>query len=217
MTLPVDAGENGEVLVTDGNGNTSWVAPEVITSGLRQEVFGVLGTATDSAQMSTVFGKLAKIETEDITDINTKLSIFDVVTDPFGAISKAVFNVQIAFNNGVEFLQDIVLAGRIKHTDQDTAGIAVIKAGTTEVEIEFDRPYEVTPIVNLTANNNAASGFVKNATESGFTVAVEATPSADVQFTWSAVLIENPRISESGVTPTPTATPSPTLTPTPTP
>ena len=209
MTLPTDAGQNGDILTTDGNGNTSWVNRSSITAPLRQEVFDVIGTATDSAQQSTIFGRLAKIETQDIADINTKLSVFTVFTDPVTLLKSLVFNVQTTFEQGITVLQDIVLAGRIKHTDQDTAGIAVIKSGDRQVHITFDRPYVTAPIINITSQGQKAEGYVKDVTENGFTVSVDASTSADLRFSWSAVLIQNPRVSES--------TSSAVMTPTPTP
>ncbi len=209
MTLPTDAGQDGDILTTDGAGNTSWVNRSSITAPLRQEVFDVIGSATDSAQQSTIFGRLAKIETQDIADINTKLSVFTVFTDPVTLLKSLVFNVQTTFEQGITVLQDIVLAGRIKHTDQDTAGIAVIKSGDRQVHITFDRPYVTAPIINITSQGQKAEGYVKDITENGFTVSVDSSASADLRFSWSAVLIQNPRVSES--------TSSAVMTPTPTP
>ncbi|MGE5042114.1 MAG: hypothetical protein ACM3IJ_04395, partial [Candidatus Levyibacteriota bacterium] len=209
MTLPTDAGQNGQVMTTDGNGNTAWVDPSVVTASLRQEIFNILGASTDTPDKSTIFGRLAKIQDQDIVGINDKLSVFSVMADPVTLVKSAAFNVQTTFNNGIQVLSDIVLAGRIKHTDQDTAGIAVIKSGFQEVHVTFDRPYSTAPIINITSQGQSAQGFVKDVTTDGFTVAVPASASADLQFSWNAVLIQNPRVSES--------TSSAQLSPTPTP
>ncbi len=125
--------------------------------------------------------------------------------------------------NGQSILNGIVTFGgqAIFNTppvfNQDTAGFAVIKAGSKKVEIVFENPYIAQPVVNtsvsfedsddITKNmtdqeaddffNQDIKSVVTNKTQRGFTIRINKTANKDIRFSWTALQVKDARVFES--------------------
>lgn len=124
------------------------------------------------------------------------------------------------FPETITFKKPIVL-------NRDAAGFAVIKKGAKSVSIVFDTPYEKRPIVNVTLSGILSvslegsdpetladfheveekfsreyfSGNVRylivDRSERGFTLLLNTEAPEDIEFAWSATLVEEARVSRS--------------------
>lgn len=73
--------------------------------------------------------------------------------------------------------------------DADAAGTVIIPAGETEVEITFENPYPVAPIVTVSPNQKLeASFYVTDVTENGFILNIDPSTDEDVEFSWHAIV-----------------------------
>jgi hypothetical protein len=83
---------------------------------------------------------------------------------------------------------DTYFKGHI-YQNKDAAGVVVIPAGATSTAITYAHAYKGAPVVTtsmLGLNENVTYGIVKNAKE-GFTLAISATTTQDISFSWNAV------------------------------
>jgi len=109
--------------------------------------------------------------------------------------------------NIVNILADAYFFGR-PYFNADTAGFAVITAGTQDVRVTFDQPYLETPIVSATLAVPATASMpafaVSEADGTGFTVSLGSAATTDVGFNWSALAVKGPHTFRSTPLPTPT-------------
>lgn len=99
-------------------------------------------------------------------------------------IEKTIFNNDIAFNGRTTF-------------NSDTGGYAVIHPGQQEVEVKFERPYETLPVVAVTIKNGQFAQYAyKELTPNGFKIVVAQPVAADIEFSWTALSISNPKVSQ---------------------
>jgi len=98
----------------------------------------------------------------------------------------------------------------------DTAGYAVIQKNTDRVDIVFDKEYLNPPIVIVDSNSNRGNYVytLANKTTKGFTVVLDKKAEEEIQMTWMALAVNNPKTFMSIL---PTPTPLPTVMPTPEP
>jgi hypothetical protein len=132
--------------------------------------------------------------------------------------SSTVFNRNVTFGNVVEFTTPPLF-------NKDTAGFAVIKAGSKKVEVVFENPYIAQPVVNAsisledsvnpatettpevvnTMTDEQVEEFfsqnieylITNKTEKGFVIRINKVITEDVLFSWSAFAVKDPKIFES--------------------
>ncbi|HUO75892.1 MAG TPA: hypothetical protein VMU12_03195, partial [Candidatus Paceibacterota bacterium] len=120
--------------------------------------------------------------------------------------------------SAVNFLADTVFFGR-PYFNADTAGFAVVTAGTRSVRVTFDEPYQEAPVVNVTlavtATASMPSYTVSETDTDGFTISLGADAVADTGFNWVALAVQSPHTFRSTPSPTPDS-PTPTI-PTPPP
>jgi hypothetical protein len=98
--------------------------------------------------------------------------------------------------------------------NNNTAGFAVIKAGSRKVEVTFDTAYIATPVVSTaisfesdeiddaTADELFTAGIqsiVMNKSANGFTILINKNAPRDIRFSWSALLIKDAKIFEGTV------------------
>jgi hypothetical protein len=134
-----------------------------------------------------------------------------------------IFGGQVVFNTPPLF-------------NKDTAGFAIIKAGSKNVDIVFENPYIAQPVVNtsisfedtddITKNmtdqdadqffNQDIKSLVTNKTINGFTIRINKTSDKEIRFSWNALAVQDPKVFESIIpgliidpTPTPTSDPDP--------
>ncbi len=127
---------------------------------------------------------------------------------------------------------DLDVTGRVSLEDKDAAGLAVIKAGDTQVTVTFNRAYSEVPVITATADNANIKFGIKNKSITGFTIYLAQPAASDEQLSWIALQVKNAQTFQSGVvagvstssatvsstpTPTPSAIPTPTPNPSATP
>jgi hypothetical protein len=112
-----------------------------------------------------------------------------------------------ALEDAIKFASDTIFFGRPYFTT-DTAGFAVVKAGSRRVEVIFDKDYLEQPIVNATVSLDgmsdtsqsaaAAEAFFTNdirylvtkKTLHGFTILLNKPAEQDTQFSWIAFAVK---------------------------
>jgi hypothetical protein len=129
-------------------------------------------------------------------DLSGHLSIAGLTTFAGGARVDTIGSLA----DQTALLNDAVLIGR-PYFNQDTAGFAVIKAGSREVEVVFDEPYPEQPVVEVSLSfegdeheaffeAQAPSFIVTRKTVQGFTILLNEPPTHDLHFTWMALAIQ---------------------------
>src|SRR5581483_10187296 len=130
-------------------------------------------------------------------------------------------SIQLAHNLNVNgdsvFFGNVAVKGELSISNQQ-AGIAVIPKGGKEVTITYDKPFIQAPLVQVTPQSPVGQYYVKDQTQTGFTIELTDITQTDVQFTWLTLTVEAPKTTTGlPVDATPTPTPSPSATPTATP
>ncbi len=197
--------------------------PKLVTSSTtltQQAIVNTSGLATGSAELDKLAVKNDSFF-YGIVQIFETLSTGNLVVNEF-----AKFLSDAIFNGSVEF------AGRATFNN-DTAGTAIIKEGSNEVEILFEKEYEQTPLVTISlsfddqltdqdkallpveeyqkriesqtkleneALNNDLKYIVARKTVHGFVIKVNKTAPVDLNFSWNALAIKDPKTSLSKIT-----------------
>jgi hypothetical protein len=121
------------------------------------------------------------------------------------------------FKNSVEFFGNVIFRGNVTFLgrpqfDKDTAGHALIKAGESEVRINFEREYERVPSVNVNINLTEEVNFDKiskfavyDLSTKGFKIKLSEATAFDLIFSWIALGVNGesfpePSIDISGTT-----------------
>ena len=136
---------------------------------------------------------------------------------------QVTFNGLTFFNGDVNFAKSITFSNSVEFTvpplfNSDTAGFAVIKSGSREVRVTFDNPYVSTPVVsaNITFDKEGSdsptnvsvintdtffsqgiSFIVKDKDKTGFTIIINKNAQEDINFSWIALAVKNPKVFES--------------------
>ncbi len=126
-------------------------------------------------------------------------------------IGEASFMNKVSFENVVEFKAPPMW-------NSDTAGFATVLAGAKKVEVIFDNPYIVQPIVNASISlednlenenenmteeeiNNFFNQDIKyvitNKTQNGFTININKESDKDIKFSWVALAVKDAKNFES--------------------
>jgi len=112
------------------------------------------------------------------------------------------------FLGNIIFHNDIILQGRPTF-NSDTAGFALIKKGSQNVNIIFDKEYSSIPVVtasiSLSTGNNATESAVLSNTSyviinrntKGFTIKLNNPAQEDTEFSWTALSVANAKTSVS--------------------
>ena len=198
---------------------------EAIKIGDYVTTSGEVGKAMKATKSGYAIGKA--LENWDPTSGKQTVMIFveqgyyhsDLVNNFTGSNT---FDGLTFFNSDVTFAKSITFAGTAEFTvpplfNSDTAGFAVIKAGSNRVDITFDKAYIATPVVNATMTfekqKNAdgtvtpfdtASFFsgdfkslIVDKDENGFSIAINKNATQDIRFSWTAFAVKNPKVFES--------------------
>ncbi len=172
------------------------------------------------ASSSAAFGRLASIEARldsqqgssnplDLTNLRSL-----ILDETLQVLGESDFRSPAYFKSITSFLQDVVFTGRPIYESEDMAGYAVIYTGEKSIRVTFDKPYNYTPVINLTPKDFVGSTYkVVDEDEMGFVIELSSVAIADTNFAWSATPVTTTRTrGERVVTPTPQA-PSPTVEP----
>jgi hypothetical protein len=168
--------------------------------------------------ITSLSDKVAGIATSSATATpsaeNKSLSMSDIVNNIFRNIAE--FFGKVIFHNDVAFL------GRPTF-NKDTAGFAIIKGDSNEVEVKFEKEYTNEPVVNVSLQIVGAvdiSGLptyaVADVNTKGFKIRMSRVAGMDLRFSWIALAVSDAKSTESVGTST-VVTPVVTSAPTPSP
>ncbi|MCX6757320.1 MAG: DUF5011 domain-containing protein [Candidatus Nomurabacteria bacterium] len=181
----------------------------------------VEGLQTDITNIQNIIDTLNSSETTQgvtLTDLGTRLTaVEDYISNL--SLTGAVFN-SLSVSGGASFAggltadtigsigdlltlsNDTKFIGR-PYFNKDTAGFAVVSAGSNEVEVTFDSAYLEQPIVNATItledSGNEQALFaddiryiVTDKSVNGFKILLNHNATSDIKFSWSAFAVTNP-------------------------
>ncbi len=171
---------------------------------------------------------------EDLTDFYADQSSQELALDNAEWITRAELNPFMTWGSNVltiigktifekptEFLAEVTFKARVTFSEPDKAGVAVLKAGSTTVTVNFEVPFKQTPVITLTPQNSFAKVTVKDVTPTGFVVFLAETQPSDTEVVWSTISVEQLKRTENTPTeaptqaqqqPTPSASPNPSPT-----
>lgn len=173
---------------TDATSSALVNAEEAI--GGRMGGLTVTGTATISGDLRVSGNSM----------IEGILNVIDTITTP-----RLIVGNWASFMGKVLFREDVEFAGRPTF-NTDTAGYVIIKAGSREASVHFDKPYEERPVVSASfviaptdvleqvASDGAVMAqsyqfAVKEVSEKGFTVVLNKPAEETVQLSWIALAV----------------------------
>ena len=176
-------------------------------------------TATDSAVLGSA---------------DTNLEVDSLIASKGITVSGlAKFMDGVTFNGAVSYLGDVFFE-RTPTFNNDTAGFAVIKEGSSEVRVDFAEEYIDIPVVSATPIWDADKPTVDTVKQlgayvlpkqeyivasidrKGFTIVLGEPAVTDLKFSWFALAVKGAR-TINGATPEPTVIPTPIPTETPMP
>lgn len=121
------------------------------------------------------------------------------------------------FHNVTTFFSDTIFKGRVAFEktpefSRDTAGVAIVTKGADKVLIEFDQEYASTPMVNANVNVKKEQSITQDKVEKalfeedikyvivdvstkGFTIQLNKPASDNLEFSWMAIAVLQPKVS----------------------
>jgi hypothetical protein len=163
---------------------------------------------TNEVSQGLVLNRVNLLE-RDVTTIKAELSNQqNTVNVTQGSVENNLFNQVTRFLSdiwvqGTAFIQNLIVKGtavfqgRVSFEDRDAAGIATITAGTTEVAINFAKPFGTVPVINVTGLDHTTPGFVKELSTTGFKINIAAPQTQNIRFNWTALDVKNAGTSVS--------------------
>lgn len=148
----------------------------------------------------------------------------EIATDSANVTELVTNRMNDVFKNLIEFFGNVIFHGDVSFLgrptfNKDTAGHALIKAGSNEVAVIFDKVYAQNPVV--TASVNLADSTLMDAippyaiydlSAKGFKIKLSKVTTFDVSFSWIALAAHEDVVSTSSVSTTPALlSPTPTL------
>jgi hypothetical protein len=108
----------------------------------------------------------------------------------FNQITTFVTDIVI---KGTAWIQDLVVKGttvfqgRVEFQDKDMAGVATMNVNTKEIEVKYIKPYNFTPVVNITSLGHRIVGNLKASNANGFVIEIENPANTNLKFNWTAI------------------------------
>lgn len=173
-----------------------------------------------------------------VSDINAEVRNDEVISAPtptatqsggqantesiVGMISKAIAKI---FTDSAEFFGKVIFRGDVNFAgtptfNKDTAGFAIIKSDSNEVEVKFEKEYADEPVVTISINiagdvniSDMPNYVVADVNTKGFKIRASRVMGMDVRYSWTAIAVDdaNQSISSGGVVNTPTQIATPTI------
>lgn len=113
------------------------------------------------------------------------------VAGPVKFLGTSIFYRLATFVDSVIFQSDVEIEGRLTQNN-DAAGFATIYKTQKKVKIEFDKPYEDTPVVTVNIKNGKFAQFAyDDLTKDGFTIILPEIATEDIEFAWTAVSVKD--------------------------
>jgi Chaperone of endosialidase/Collagen triple helix repeat (20 copies) len=174
---------------------------------IAQEVAGVIPNAvtTDSngylslnqnAILPVAVNAIKELDVK-VKDLENKVAISTVANTStnntstmFNQITTFVSDIVI---KGTAWIQDLVVKGstifqgRVEFQDKDIAGVATIQPNTKEIEVRYTKPYNFTPVVNITSLGHRIIGNLKSSNPSSFVIEIENSANNNLKFNWTAI------------------------------
>lgn len=118
-------------------------------------------------------------------DLENKISLDDGIVS---ILSQLVVKAKATFEGATTFLAGVVFKGPIT-VNSDTAGVAEIPVGATQVKISFSQAFEQAPQVYLSPNQEITGGYTLRAvTPTSFEITLNQPQSETKQIQWLAVM-----------------------------
>lgn len=188
------------------------------TDELTVKSLSIDGLATVSSTLRVKNNTLVEGVLNVIDTLTTKSLIVSKIADFFGLV---IFHDDVSFQGRPTF-------------NNDTAGLAIIKAGSDHVEVKFTKEYDEAPVVSANVVldqvtkspsqsdadqenrqkeleqkmlNNGISYLITRRTNRGFMIRLGKPMDHDITFSWTALSVEKPEVFENAsYTPFPTPT-----------
>jgi|GEM_PF-2514069 len=137
--------------------------------------------------------------------------------DDGGIISEGVAWLNDILDGFIEFSENIIFKKIVEFTanpyfNSDTVGFAVVKTGEREVRVDFDNVYQYVPSVNASITFGTEQEIDTDAfftedirfviidkDETGFTIVINKDAPFDVNFSWHAFAVKEPKVVEEEV------------------
>ncbi len=162
---------------------------------LQSEIATLLSQQSVSQNTAPVTQETTQVTTTVVTQppvlTDTEKAIiaaFDRTADALFIKAETTFESFVSFTRSVVFRANVTFAGRVIFEDEDMAGTAIIEAGASSVEVNFSRPYEVTPKIT-TSSNSFVSYRITGKSTYGFTIVLSEPSSSDISFDWIAIMV----------------------------
>jgi len=99
---------------------------------------------------------------------------------------------QISSLGGSKEFAQVLKTSKPIQVSKDTANVATIKAGNTNVEVNFSQKYSNTPVITATPSGEATLDqdfkfVITNISSSGFTISIRPKLENDIEFNWIAL------------------------------
>ncbi|MEK7228330.1 MAG: hypothetical protein AAB681_03175, partial [Patescibacteria group bacterium] len=202
------------------------------------------GTTSTNDILLTLGERVGSIESllaaNSFTALNSVATTTLAVTGDGMYSGQSTFSGLSFFNNQTNFDGLVTFGAGIELIvpplfNKDTAGFALIKKGDRRVEVKFNQPYALEPVVNTSMTfktddtiddvvadalfGEGVQSIVVNNNQTGFTILLNKKAPRDIRFSWTALAVKDPTLFESlieGLEITPTdLTPEPIPTPDP--
>ncbi len=106
---------------------------------------------------------------------------------------EGIFNKLVTFVDRVIFRKDVTFAGRTTFNN-DTGGFATMAPNQTEIRVNFVIPYETKPVVTVSIRNGQFVQYAyKDLDANGFTIVLSQPSAVPVEFSWTALSVDNAR------------------------
>lgn len=173
----------------------------------------VAGMATASAT-ATEFGGGRSSEMEGDPSAPATAGRSVGMTSIIEMISKAIAQIYTntaEFFGKVIFHNDVAFLGRPTF-NRDTAGFAIIKGDSNEVEVKFEKVYANEPVVTISMNitgdvniSDMPTYVVADVNTKGFKIRTSKVMGMDIRYSWMAIAVEDgaPIVSQSHSVATP--------------
>lgn len=182
--VPVKAStENGKINAGDPL-TTSGTPGVAMRSTKEGATIGIAMTSFDGEEISQI---LAFVRPENVVETNVPDQIKEFVSN--------LFKETVEFFGNVIFQKDVNFLGRLTF-NQDTAGHAVIKAGTDEVEVNFEKEYTKNPVVIVSVNletgingDEIPAYAIYDLSTKGFKIKLAKEATSNLSFSWIALSV----------------------------
>jgi hypothetical protein len=166
--------QSSQIAIWSSSGNTDTIAPVIPSTVISSEDQSALDMILGTAESLMIQGKTIFLETVRFTQT-------------------------VIFEKAVIFRSLVTFESRVIFGDSDMGGSARISAGNTTTHIEFDSPYDETPVITITPVDHYVAGRVTHLSRTGFDIEVSSSASASLRFNWIALLIRGGQVQSTDV------------------